>query len=37
VLLAVRTFVDPGGADDVAEVRRLQHAITIEQAGAGTF
>ena len=35
--VAVRTFVNPKDAADVAAVHRLQHAIKVEQAARGEF
>jgi hypothetical protein len=37
LVFAVRTFVDPTSAADLAEVHALQDAVTVEQAGPGTF
>lgn len=38
LMLAIRTFIDPGKPGDLAQVRALQDAITIEQPGGpGVF
>jgi Uncharacterized conserved protein len=37
VQAAIRTMVDPNDDDDVAEVHRLQDAITVDQADPGRF
>lgn len=37
VIVAVRTLVDPGKPDDVAQVHALQDAIKVQQAAAGSF
>src|SRR5262245_55816415 len=37
VALAIRTFVNPGDAADVAKVHALQDAIQVEQKSPGTF
>lgn len=37
VVAAIRTLVDPNDPKDLAEVRKLQDAIKVSQAGTGTF
>jgi hypothetical protein len=37
VVTAFRTLVDPGDAEDLAEVHALQDAIKVEQASTGSF
>jgi len=37
VVTAIRTLVDPGDPKDIEQVHALQDAITVEQAGAGSF
>jgi len=37
VMVGIRTLVDPGDADDVAQVHALQDALKVEQASPGRF
>jgi hypothetical protein len=37
VMLALRTFIDPNDEKDIARVKSLQEAVTIEQASKGSF
>ncbi len=37
VVVGIRTLVDPNSPEDVAKVHALQDAITVQQAGVGSF